>query len=127
MGMEIKPNRPFQISCGLREGYDQSALGHTIEEAREVIQKWIEERTSKTEPVAVGTLLSGEFIYPWIENSIISSRHEPAINYRGRVREDTSDEKAIEMLNDLANRLATSLKQKRVHVEFRTEYWVVET
>lgn len=120
-------NRPFQISCGLREGYGESSLTHTYEEARNIIQQWIVKRLTEKKPVAVGTLLVGEFIYPLIENDVISSTFEPAFHYKGRIREDSSDEQAVEMLSDLAVTFANTLKQKRVHVEFSNEYWVVES
>lgn len=125
--MEWRQDRAFQISCGLREGYDQSAPVHTLAEAREVIRTWIEQRTSRNQKIVVGSLVAGEFIYPWIEDSgRVASRFEPAFHYQGRVREDATDEDAKEMFIELAHVFAESFHQKRVHVEFGGMYWLVE-
>jgi len=124
--MEKKQYRPFLISCGLREGYDLSSRVHTITDARTVIQSWLEKRTKDNKKVAVGTLLDGQFIYPWIEGQNISSKYEPAFHYKGMIREDASDEEAMEMLADLAKELAQKLNQKRVHIEFCSTYFLFE-
>ncbi len=125
--MERKKTRPFQISCGLREGYDLTSLVHQIEEVRNNIGRWFKKRLSEGKKIAVGTLLQGEFIYPWNEGAEIQFRYEPAFHYKGMIREDASDEEADEILEDLARTLAQELKQKRVHVEFCNSYFVVET
>ena len=124
--MEKKQYRPFQISCGLKEGYDLSSTVHTIADARFVIQNWLERRMKESKKVAVGTLLEGQFIYPWIEGQNVSSRYEPAFHYKGMIREDASDEEAEEMLADLARELSEKLNQKRVHVEFCSSYFLFE-
>ena len=124
--MEKKQYRPFQISCGLREGYDLSSTVHTIADARAIIQNWLEGRTKEGKKVAVGTLLEGQFVYPWIEGQNVSSRYEPAFHYKGMIREDASDEEAKEMLADLAKELSEKLNQKRVHVEFCSSYFLFE-
>lgn len=124
--MEKKQYRPFQISCGLREGYDLSSRVQTATEARIVIQNWLEERIKGGKKVAVGTLFEGQFIYPWVEDQNVSSRYEPAFHYKGIIREDASDEEAVEMLQDLAKELAQKLKQKRIHIEFSSTYFLLE-
>jgi len=125
--MQEKPYRPFQISCGLRESYDQSSTVHSTEDARGIIQAWLEKRMQEGKKVAVGTILEGEFIYPWVENEVVSSRYEPAFHYKGMIREDASDEEAREMLEDLAKELAQKLHQKRVHVVFGSSYFLLES
>ena len=110
----------------MREGYDLSSRVHTITDARTVIQSWLEKRTKDNKKVAVGTLLDGQFIYPWIEGQNISSKYEPAFHYKGMIREDASDEEAMEMLADLAKELAQKLNQKRVHIEFCSTYFLFE-
>lgn len=124
--MEKKQYRPFQISCGLREGYDLASPVRTLANARTVIQDWLEKRMRAGKKVAVGTLLEGQFIYPWVEDQNISSRYESAFHYKGMIREDASDEEAIEMLEDLAKELARKFNQKRVHIEFCSTYYLLE-
>lgn len=124
--MEKKQYRPFQISCGLREGYELTNPMHTFEDVRTVIQNWLEKRIKDEKKVAVGTLLEGQFIYPWVEGQIISSRYEPAFHYKGMIREDASNEEAVEMLEDLAKEFAQKLKQKRIHIEFCSAYFLFE-
>lgn len=99
---------------------------HTVTDARMIIQNWLEKRTRDGKKVAVGTLLEGEFVYPWVEGQNVSSRYEPAFHYKGMIREDASDEEAIEMLADLAKELAQTLNQKRVHIEFCSTYFLFE-
>lgn len=74
--------------------------------------------------VAVGTLIKGQFIYPWVEKQNISSRYEPAFHYKGMIREDATDEEAVEMLEDLAKELAQKFNQERVHIEFCSMYFL---
>lgn len=124
--MEQKQYRPFKISCGLREGYDLPSREHTIIDARIIIQNWLEDRMKSGKKVAVGTLLEGQFIYPWVEGQNVSSRFEPAFHYEGIIREDASDKEAKELLNDLATELAKKLNQKRVHIEFCSTYFILE-
>ncbi|PIR66521.1 MAG: hypothetical protein COU51_03200 [Parcubacteria group bacterium CG10_big_fil_rev_8_21_14_0_10_36_14] len=124
--MKKKKYRPFKISCGLKEGYGASAKIHTITEVRKLIQKWIEERIKSGEKVVVGTLFKGQFIYPWIEGKKISSKYEPAFHYKGIIRDDASDKEAIEMLENLAKELAKKFKQHRIHIEFCSDYFVIE-
>ena len=124
--MEKKQYRPFQISCGLREGYDLSSRVHTLTDARIIIQYWLEKRTRGDKKVAIGTLFEGQFVYPWIEGENIYSRYEPAVHYKGMIREDASDEEAQEMLADLARELAQKLNQKRIHIEFCSMYFLFE-
>lgn len=125
--MEKKPYRPFQISCGLRQGYDVSNKVHDSSDALAIIQRWIERRMRDGKKIVAGTFLEGKFVYPWVDGQEFSSRHEPAFHYKGMVREDASDEEAIEMLTDLAKELARALHQKRVHVVFCTDYFLLET
>ena len=124
--MEKKQYRPFQISCGLREGYDPGSITHTTAETLSVIQDWLERRTKEGKKVAVGTLLEGQFVYPWTEGENVTSRHEPAFHYKGMIREDASDEEALEMLEDLVKEFAKNFHQKRIHIEFSSSYFIFE-
>lgn len=122
-----KDYRPFRISCGLHEGYEQSNKTHTISEAREIISQWIEGRLRDTKKILVGTLFKGEYIYPLTKENAITTGCEPAFYYQGVVREDASSEDALEMLEDLARTLSSTLGQERVHVLWCSEYFVIET
>ena len=102
-------------------------IAHTITDARNIIQGWLERRMAENKKVAVGTLLEGQFIYPWVEGEKISSRYEPAFHYKGIIREDAADEEALEILENLAKELAQSFHQKRVHIEFCSTYFVFGT
>jgi hypothetical protein len=124
--MEKKKYRPFQISCGLKEGYSLDSPVHTIADARAVIKDWLEKRAKFGKKVAVGTLIEGQFIYPWTEGQEISSRHEPAFHYKGMIREDASEEEALEMLEDLTREFAQRFNQKRIHIEFCSSYFLFE-
>lgn len=80
----------------------------------------------KGQKVVAGTLLEGQFIYPWVESETVSSRYEAAFHYKGMVQEDMSDREAVEILSDLAKTLAQSFNQERVHIEFCSNYFVLE-
>lgn len=125
--MDKKKNRHFRVSCGLREGYEISATEHSFEEVRQVLGTWMTKQMNAGKKIVTGTLLSGDFVYPMGEVGNFQHSSEPAINFVGQVREDASEEDAAEMLTDLANVLASSLKQKRVHIEYCSDYWVIET
>lgn len=76
--------------------------------------------------LVAGTLLRGEFIYPWVEKELMSSSYEPSFQYVGMVREDATDEEGIEMLENLALEFLQKFKQKRVHIVFGKEYHIIE-
>ncbi len=125
--MQKKPYRPFQISCGLMEGYDaETATSHTIEEASVIIQNWIRDRVVSNKKVVAGTLIEGQFIYPINKNQNLSAQIEPSFHYKGIVREDTSDEEALELLEDLVKNLSQKLNQKRIHIQFCSDYFLFE-
>ncbi len=125
--MERKKYRPFQISCGLKEGYDLAGVEHTVEDAQRIIANWLEKRLRENRKVAVGTLLTGAFVYPWVDGSSISSRYEASFQYNGIIREDATDAEALEMLENLAKEFSDQLNQKRVHVIFCSEYFILES
>jgi hypothetical protein len=118
-----KKSRPFQISCGLLPGYIASDNQYTLEDATKCIGSWMSKRVQEDKKIAVGTILAGTFVYP-MENSK-GYQTEDSFQYRGIIREDTSDEEAEEMLKDLAQTLATTLKQKRVHIQYCDAYWIL--
>jgi hypothetical protein len=119
-----KKPRPFQISCGLLPGYNLSEKPYSLEDATQCIGSWMARRVHEDKKIAVGTILAGKFVYP-IENSQ-GYQTEDSFRYQGMIREDASDEEAEEMLKDLAQTLATTLRQKRVHIQYSEAYWVLE-
>ena len=119
--------RSFSITVGLREGFQNDAPTHSIEELSEAVKSWIEEKVSKGASFLSGRLDRQEIIYGMNQGFVTG---ESVGLFSGEVDPvrgvSLSDDIIVGLLNELADRLGERTKQKQVYVRFKDSVWVRE-
>ena len=125
--------KSFTVTCGLRVGYDASAVTHTLEEATGVVLKNLKSRAAAGLPYLTGTVTTGEVVYAWPEGpGKAGGGHEPVALYQGEVnplynKDLLDDRKAVEkILNELGAAFGAALGQTRVYVAYDGDMWILE-
>ena len=116
--------RSFELAVGLRQGYGDSAVTHTVAEMVDLVVNHLKSRAAAGKVYLTGTVVLGEVAYAWPEGAgKAGGGHEPIALYKGEVsplyNEKTSDEEAVQILTDLAGVLAQALGQTRVYLVYR--------
>jgi len=124
------PRRPYSISVGLQEGFDDQGVVHDISDAQRVVLAWIKERIEAGEVFLSGTLGQQTVLYGIGTRECAQTKSEPAAVFSGAVSVRRvpvpSDEEVEDMLDDLAARLGAALGQVRVNIEYCGAAWVIE-
>lgn len=123
--------RSFELAVGLRQGYGDDAVTHTLPEVVDLIVGHLKSRAAAGKKYLTGTVVAGEVCYAWPEGQgKAGGGHEPVALYRGEVsplyNAETSDEEAVEILTDLAAELAEVLGQTRVYLVYHEEIHVFQ-
>ncbi len=118
--------RSFELTVGLREGYDDQGKTHDLAEAQDLAVEWLKARAAAGKPFLPGTFFQGEVCYAWPEGpGKAGGGHEPVALYRGEVNPiynaETTDEGAKGILTDLASFLGERLGQARVYLVYCDE------
>lgn len=125
--------RSFTVTCGLRVGYDASAVTHTTEEAIRAVLENLKSRAAAGLPYLTGTVTTGEVVYAWPEGpGKAGGGHEPVVLYQGEVnplynKDLLGDCKAVEdILNELGSTLGVALGQTRIYLAYDGQMWILE-
>lgn len=123
--------RSFTITCGLAEGYCESAKIHSIKEVIETTLEWMKVRAANGQPFLTGAITTGEVVYAWPEGEgKAGGGHESVSCFKGEVsplyNAKVTDEEATEILNNLASTLGKATGQTRVYVAYRDELWILQ-
>ncbi len=116
--------RSFELAVGLRQGYGDSAVTHTVAEVVDLVVDHLKSRVAAGKVYLTGTVVLGEVAYAWPEGpGKAGGGHEPIALYQGEVsplyNAETTDEEAVQILTDLAGHLAEALGQTRVYLVYR--------
>ncbi|MFH1744979.1 MAG: hypothetical protein ABH881_02300 [bacterium] len=123
--------KKFEITFGLRAGYDGEEADFTLDQARGVIKEWMETRLERNLPILTGMIGDITLIYP-VRNNTNDNRVTEEISgqFSGSLSpkydKGRNDKEIIETLNDLAGFLGKKLCQKRVYVSFAGKQWVID-
>lgn len=127
------PKKSFAVTCGLRVGYDATAVTHTTEDAVGAVLENLKSRAAAGLPYLTGTVTTGEVVYAWPEGpGKAGGGHEPTIQYNGEVNplynKDLLDrpEAVGEILNELGAALGAALGQTRVYMAYDGQMWILE-
>jgi hypothetical protein len=122
--------RSFRVTCGLREGYAERAITHTVGEFKEYLKVWMVDRGKGGMSYLTGTVIAGDVVYAWSDGGIYKADEEPAAVFQGEVsvlyNADLTDEEVTGLLNDLGAYLGNALNQYRVYISYRDETWVLQ-
>jgi hypothetical protein len=125
--------KSFQVTCGLRVGYDAAAVTHTGEEAVESVLEQLKFRAAAGLPYLTGTITTGEVVYAWSDGpGKAGGGHEPVIRYEGEVNPlynknllENHDE-VVAILNELGIALGAALGQTRIYLAYDGQTWILE-
>jgi len=124
--------KDFEITFGLRKGYQADGGEFSLESATGFIQEWMQERINKHLPILTGKVDSINLVYP-VRNAEDGSRVtiEPSISYSGILSphydKNRKEEEIIQTLNSLAEFIGKKLEQKRIYISFKNKSWIIET
>ena len=124
--------KDFEITFGLRKGYQGEGSEFSLEDATAFIKEWMQERIENKLPILTGKVDSINLVYP-VRNTEDGTRVtiEPSISYSGILSpvydKNRKEEEVIQTLNSLAEFIGRKLEQKRVYLSFRAKSWVIET
>lgn len=124
-------HRKFEITFGLRAGYEGEGVDHTLADAQAVIREWMSQRVKNSLPILAGMTQDTVLIYP-VRNGEDGRRVTEEISgqFSGsllpKYDKGRSDAEIIDTLNSLARYLGQELEQKRVYLSFADKQWVVE-
>ena len=123
-------SRNFEITVGLRAGYQDSAQTSDATRVRDTALQWMKQRAGENLPFLTGVLSTGDVLYAYPSDSGPTTHHEPVASFRGEVstlyNRDLSDDQVRELLNELAANLAVSTEQTRVYIRYRGDTWVIQ-
>lgn len=126
------PQRSFQITFGLRRGYEGEGADHTLAEAEQALSEWMAARVAAGLPIVTGMTSTATLFYP-VRNAGEDGRRvtrEPSAVFVGSLSPKydagRSDTEVAETLNSLARHLGVALGQKRVYVSFASRQWTID-
>lgn len=125
------PQKTFQITFGLRQGYAERAVVHSLDDAHYAIEEWMNARVVAGLPVVTGMTSPVTLFYP-VRNGEDGRRivQESSAIFVGSLSpkydKGRSDTEIVETLNALAQHLGATLGQKRVYVSFANRQWTID-
>lgn len=123
--------KDFEVTFGLRKGYQADGGEFSIESATGFIQKWMQERILHHLPILTGKVDYISLVYP-VRNSEDGTRVtiEPSVSYSGILSpvydKNRKESEVINTLNSLAEFIGKKLEQKRIYLSFKGKSWVIE-
>src|ERR1700739_452629 len=76
--------RDFQISAGLREGWDPDGRVFDVSEAARTARAWMKRRVEAGQPALSGMFTRGEVTYAWpLPDGAVGSDREPIALFTG--------------------------------------------
>ena len=124
--------KDFEITFGLRKGYQGEGGEFSIESATGFIQEWMQEKINSRLPILTGKVNYINLVYP-VRNTEDGTRVtvEPSVSYSGILSpvydKNRKEEEVINTLNSLAEFIGRKLEQKRIYLSFKGKSWVIET
>ncbi len=124
--------KDFEITFGLRKGYQGEGGEFSTEAATGFIQEWMQERILHHLPILTGKVDYISLVYP-VRNSEDGTRVtiEPSVSYSGILSpvydKNRKESEVIGTLNSLAEFIGKKLEQKRIYLSFKGKSWVIET
>jgi len=124
--------KTFEISFGLRKGYQEDAEKASISEVIELCKNWMLARCSADLPILTGYIDEKILIYPVRNNNQkhIHITAEPGGVFTGSLSpkydKGRSDKEVQETLSDLARFLGTALCQKRIYLSYCDKQFTID-
>jgi hypothetical protein len=125
------PRRNFQLTVGLREGWDAEGRVYDVSEAVRTAHAWMRRRVEASLPALSGMFTRGEVTYAWPKpDGSVGSGREPVAIFSGEAVPaylgHLADTEIEAMLNELASELGAALGQERLYVSFHGRAWILD-
>jgi hypothetical protein len=121
--------KSYKITFALKEGYSPNGKLHSINEAAEIIESWMEQRLKNDEPVVSGLLQEGLLFFPAPQNIDKIVTISPTGVYYGELSSPPElkrkNKEVKRTLESLAGTLKEALKQESVFIIYRDVNWCV--
>lgn len=124
--------KTFEISFGLRKGYEEDAEKASISEVIDLAKEWMLARCKNGLPILTGYIDEKILVYP-VRNDQKSNIHvtsEPGGLFTGSLSpkydKGRSDKEIQETLSDLARFLGTALCQKRIYLSYCDKQFTID-
>ena len=124
-------HKKFEITFGLRAGYEGEETDFALVDARKAIRSWMSSRIERSLPILSGMTQDTVLIYP-VRNGEDGQRVTEEISgqFSGSLSpkydKGRSEAEVVETLNDLARFLGLGLEQKRIYLSFAGKQWVID-
>lgn len=123
--------RSFTVTCGLAEGYGETAKTHDPIEVEETLMNWMKTRAAMGQSFLTGTVILGQVVYAWPDGPGKSGGgHESTAIFSGEIsplyNSTMTDDEVVDLLNDLAEVLGQAFGQTRIYVAYRDEAWIIQ-
>lgn len=120
------PERRFEITGGLQEGYGGLGTLHTLENVVAAHHEW-----QRTVGIILGcTVAACTVSYGWPEGDTVHGASEPGFILSGALNvqytTNVADSTALHHLSNLAACLAEHLAQERMYFSFRGQAYILE-
>jgi hypothetical protein len=127
----LGPRRNFQLTVGLREGWDAEGRVYDVSEAVRTARAWMRRRVEAGLPALSGMFTRGEVTYAWPKSDgSAGSDREPVAIFTGEAVPaylgHLADAEIEAMLNELAAELGAALGQERLYVSFHGRAWILD-
>lgn len=128
----VMEQKTFQITFGLRAGYEGEAQIFQWSHATDAVADWQQARVNAGLPIVTGYTTEITLVYP-VRNGEAANRitKEKSGMYAGSLSPKydigRSDEEVIDTLSSLASHIGLCLKQKRVYFSYHGKQWVIDT
>lgn len=125
------PRRNFQLTVGLREGWDAEGRVYDVSEAVRTAHAWMRRRVEAGLPALSGMFTRGEVTYAWPRpDGSVGSGREPVAIFSGEAVPaylgHLADAEIEAMLNELAAELGAALGQERLYASFHGRAWILD-
>lgn len=123
--------KSFQITFGLRRGYEGDSADHSVADADIAILEWMMARVTTGLSVVTGMSSSATLFYP-VRNTEDGSRvtRESSAIFTGSLSpkydKGRSDLEVVDTLNSLASHIGLALGQKRIYVSYNGKQWTLD-
>lgn len=124
--------KTFEISFGLRKGYEEDAEKASISEVVNLTKEWMLSRCNNGLPILTGYIDEKILLYP-VRNNKESNIHitsEPGGVFAGSLSPNydkgRSDKEVQETLSDLARFLGIALCQKRIYLSYCDKQFTID-
>lgn len=123
--------KEFSITLGLLPGYKLENIESSIDDVLVIYKDWIQKRLTENNYIFPAKITPCYFVYGFKRDRDIINNSENAVEIQGEILKEHcpdfgNNEILLNTINELASLLENRLKQKRVHIQFMNQKYILE-